>query len=183
MHLHELHKKVGNAFCAILSNLTSYKLELDEACDNNVNKKKHLPFFISHTTGNDTEISNVDLIVVKDQKAKIICEIEESDITPVRIFGKIFTTATAKMCKLKDGTIYKLDDHGIFIQVLSSKKLNKDHSKKKQQGENIQKAINAILKSNGAWIKEYHLIYGDVDDFKVGNDGYKRIVEIIIKIN
>ena len=123
--------------------------------------------------------TNVDLMMLKNEKVNLICEIDESDIKPTRIFGKIFTAASAVMCKLKSGAKYDLDQNGIFIQILSPKALKVGRSRKIIQGQNIEMAINSILKKGGSWIKEYYLIYGDVDYFKPGNNGYINIEKIV----
>lgn len=180
MKKHELHLAVGSAFEKITEHLPELKLELDEACDNSTETKKHLPFFLSDNAHNDTEITNVDLMIVKDNKVKLICEIEESDVKPIRTFGKVFVAIASISCKLKDGKKYLVDNDGIFIQVLSKTGL-KPNTKKIEQGKNIEKAINAILKSNCSWIKEYHLFYGDGDDFNLKKDGYNFIDDVIKK--
>jgi len=181
MKNHELHKAVGNAFKAIIQPLSEFKLELDEACDDSIATKKHLPFFLSINAHNDTEITNVDIMLVKDNSVKLICEIEESDISPNRTYGKVFSAATAIMCRLKNKTRFDVDKNGIFVQVLSSKSLIKKDSKKVNQGKNIEKAINAILKSNCSWIKEYHLFYGEVNDFDFNKNGYIFLRDVINK--
>ncbi len=181
---HVLHKKVGDTFKTILENKAGLTVKLDNACGENPGGKKNLPFFLSVNAGNDTEITNVDIIVLKQKEkckvetVKLVCEIEESDITPIRTFGKVFTAATSIMCKLNDETKYDVDKKGIFIQILSNKDL-KEKSKKAFQGANIEDAINDIFKSNGSWIKEYHLIYGDVDDFDKDRVGYTMIENIV----
>jgi hypothetical protein len=140
--------------------------------------KKHLSFFLSEKGDRATNITNVDLMILKDGKVKLICEIEESDIKPIRTYGKIFTVATASMCKLKDNTQYNLDENGVFIQILSSKGL-KDSSKKIEQGEKIEKAINSLLQNSSSWLKKYYLIYSVKDRFEEGSQGFIEIEKIL----
>jgi len=183
---HNLHQAVAGAVKQIISAdpaFSGLKPLYDEACG--ISPRQHLPFFLSVNKGNDTEITNVDLLILKDhpltkviQTVKLICEIEESDITPVRTYGKIFTAASAIMCQLSDDTRYDLDKNGVFVQVLSNFGLD-ENSKKEIQGKNIENAIRAMLKSNCSWIKEYHLIYGDVGDFVKGKLAYHRLDDII----
>ena len=180
--MHKLHVSVGEAFTKISTSMSDLKVELDKACEpaNSKNKGKYLPFYLSEEKDRKTKITNVDLMIVeKQRKVKLICEIEESDFTPVRTFGKVFTAAAAIMCKLVDDTEYDLDKKGIFVQVLSSKKANIKGSKKKDQGQKIKDSINDMLKNSGSWIKRYYLIYGDVNDFKPGNSGYLEIEKIV----
>lgn len=179
MVIHDLHQAVAKAIEIVSDRIADLEVEFDEACEENNKLKKRLPFFLTNEAHNDTEITNVDLMILKGNKVKLVCEIEESDITPTRTFGKIFSVASAKMSKLKDGTRYNLDQNGVFVQVLSSKKINKDNSKKISQGFNIEKAINELLNSQCSWIKKYYLIYGDVNSFNEGNDGFLKIEKII----
>lgn len=168
MIVHDLHQAVAKAIDILSAPIDNLEVYFDEACEIDNKPKMRLPFFLTEEAHNDTEITNVDLMILKGEKVKLVCEIEESDITPTRTYWKIFSAATAKMCKLKDNTRYELNDNGVFIQVLSSKKLNKENSKKISQGINIEMAINDFLKSQCSWIKEYYLIYGEVNDFSKG---------------
>ncbi|MCX6250553.1 MAG: hypothetical protein NTX61_07370 [Bacteroidetes bacterium] len=176
---HLLHEEVAKAFESIAPK-HGLIVQLDEACVDRTSGKilQHLPFFLSVNAHNDTEITNVDLMLSKNDKVKLVCEIEESDISPVRTYGKAFTAATAIMCQLVDDTRYDVDKNGVFIQVLSNHKLPVG-SNKQQQGVNIEVAINDLLRYGGSWIKKYYLIYGDVNDFKPGNRGYVEIEKIV----
>ena len=179
---HDLHNEVARCFEEIIkTKSTMILVEKDHACGGN----KNLPFFLTDEARNDTEITNVDVMIVNTTKktVKLICEIEESDIKPIRTFGKVFVVIASKMCKLKCGEKYLTDENGIFIQVLSNRGLKKDLSKKPKQGANIEKSINTIIKSNGSWIKEYHLIYGEVGEFIPGKVGYREIEKIIRNLN
>jgi hypothetical protein len=118
-------------------------------------------------------------MIVKGDKVKLVCEVEESDISPIRTFGKFFSAATSVVYKFKNGNPKELGKNGIFIQILSSKKLKKEKSSKENQGVNIEKTIRGILKSGDFWIKEYHLIYGDEACFKPGGKGYLEIEKIV----
>jgi len=175
---HLLHKKVADCIDSLITQNSDLLIIKDPACGGSCN----IPFFMSKDAHNDTEITNVDFIVVKEGKIRLVCEIEESDITPIRTFGKVFTVVAAEICKLKDGTNYVLHPGAIFLQVLSTAKL-KPMTKKKDQGDNIKKAINKIIKStNNSWIEEYELIYGDINDFNLGSDNYNLLLGIVNKL-
>jgi hypothetical protein len=175
---HLLHKKVADCIESLISQNPHLSIIKDPACGGSNN----IPFFLSEEAHNDTEITNVDFIVVKAGKIRLVCEIEESDITPIRTFGKVFTVVGAEFCKLKDGTNYALDPGAIFLQVLSSAKL-KPMTKKRDQGDNIKEAVNKIIQSNkNSWIKKYHLIYGDLNDFNLGSENYIQLQNIVNKL-
>ncbi|GEM_PF-3345111 len=177
--IHSLHEQVAKTFESIAPK-HGLIIQLDEACVNKTTGTifQHLPFFLSINAHNDTEITNVDILVLKNEKVKLVCEIEESDISPVRIYGKAFTSATAIMCQLANNSRYDMDNRGVFIQILSSKQLPAASNKEKQ-GANIVDAINDLLRYGGSWIKKYYLIYGDVNDFKPRNRGYVEIEKIM----
>jgi hypothetical protein len=141
---------------------------------------RKLPFYLSVNAQRDTCVSNVDLMIIKNNKIKLVCEIEESGYNPTKIYGKVFSTASAIMSKVDSGTKYDLDKNGVFLQIISSNKLSK-YSKKKFQGKNIEVAINDIFKKAGLWIKEYHLIYGDENYFQADGKGYDKIKNILKK--
>jgi len=178
---HPLHLAVAKSFLEITKPWWHLGVKLDEACmDKTPLKGQHLPFFLSVNPSNPTKITNVDLMIVKENKTvKLVCEIEESDITPIRTFGKVFTAAAAIMCRIndKDKSRFDVDKKGIFIQVLN--KDIPDGSKKEIQGTKLEEAINDILWAGNSWIKEYHLIYGKPDCFKLGNHGYNEIEKIL----
>ena len=172
---HLLHEKVAECVEALISQNPDLSIIKDPACGGSCN----IPFFMSKDAHNDTEITNVDFIVVKEGKIRLVCEIEESDITPIRTFGKVFTVVGASCYKLNGKPPITLDAGGIFLQVLSKANL-KLSSKKESQGENIEKAINKIIQSNkNSWIQDYKLVYGDINDFNLGSKICNSLHEIV----
>ena len=66
-----------------------YDLLKDHACSGNQN----IPLFSSKKKSNQTEYCNVDLLILKKDKIKVILEIEEADTKPTQICGKYLTSA------------------------------------------------------------------------------------------
>lgn len=182
---HDLHKAVAEAICQILDG--RYTLELDDACEFRTGvTKKQLPFFLAdqyNIIDRSTAISKVDLFIKKEEKIKLVCEIEESGFNPTKIYGKVFSTATAYKCRLKGDKAIDLDDKGIFIQVMSNKHAIKKGSKKLAQGINICNIVNDILSKSNLWIKDYYLIFGDTNSFVKGQQGYSDLESILSKLN
>jgi len=175
---HLLHKKVADCVESLISQNPDLSIIKDPACGGSNN----IPFFLSEDAHNDTEITNVDFIVVKAGKIRLVCEIEESDKTPIRTFGKVFTVVGASYYKLNGKMTTTLDTGGIFLQILSSAKL-KPFSKKEKQGIKIKEAVNKIIKSNkNSWIKDYCLIYGDLNDFNFGSQICNQLQNIVNKL-
>ena len=87
---HPLHKIIGSILKHTLSDKGT--VILDKACDD---KSKHnIPLFLEKEKSNATEITNVDALYHdRNYNVKLICEIEESDRTPIRIYGKYFSAA------------------------------------------------------------------------------------------
>lgn len=185
MPTHPLHIAVADALEKVIGNY-SLVIKKDEATSSS-GVKQQLPFFLKSKSQRESMVSKVDVLILKNNKVKLVCEIEESGFSPTKIFGKVFSTASATQCRLVNKSkhdTYDLDDNAIFLQVLSLAKMNASlrnpaNSKKIEQCENIGNEINTMLSSCETWIKQYHLIVRDVDDFKVGGDGYKELNQII----
>jgi hypothetical protein len=173
---HTLHLEVAEAITGIIkTKKLPLECKLDEACGG----RQHLPFFLTFRPSRESAVSNVDLMVLKDDKIKLVCEIEESGFNPTKIFGKIFTTASAKVCRLVGKKYIELDDDAVFLQVISNSSFKED-SQKEDQGEIIENEIYHKLKLYNSWIKSYRLIFGNEKDFvKSGRAGYDEIERII----
>ena len=172
--IHEMHLIIGKKLSENLKN-SNIIIFLDKAC--NKKSKTNLPLFCSSDKSNDTEYCNVDALIIKNNKIKIIIEIEESNIKPTQIFGKFMTSALSKVLineSIISEPIY-IDDNAYFIQVLSSQKL-KEKSKKKLQGINIEKSINDVLPIKGSNIVNYKLMYSEI------TSSFKELIEYINKI-
>jgi len=164
---HRLHEKIGNLIVKEFGEIKeSDKVKKtdgvirDTAC-----KGEHrLPLF-----SDETEFCDVDMLILKNNKVKVIFEIEESNVKPTQVCGKFLASALSKSYKYRDN-IYWLDEEVLFIQILDYLKLeNKskhpENSKKPVQWENLKKAIQNIIKSNYFKIKEY-----DIYVFKLQDD-------------
>lgn len=69
---HPLHLEIGKNIENILKSKNTYRVLLDPACGGTHN----IPLFNSSIKSNDTEYCNVDIIIIKDNKIKVIIEIE-----------------------------------------------------------------------------------------------------------
>ncbi len=124
---------------------------------------QHIPLFVSENKSRKTEYCNVDLLVLKKGKIKIIVEIEETKIGPTQICGKFLTSALARYFiheTMKDKLV-GMHDSVTFIQILDSSKLKAERTSKFTQGENLERSINNILPVKESNITDYKLFYGD----------------------
>ncbi len=180
---HLLHKRVAETIFDIAKK-HSFDVIVDKDCKFSTYQgiNQQLPFYLSYRPARESAVSKVDVILIKNDKVKLVCEIEESGFSPTKIFGKLFSTAFAKTCRLKDKTkhnFYALDDNSFFIQVISTANF-KTRSLKEKQGQLIENEIYQKLSLYNSWIKNYRLIYGKIADFeKSGKGGYDEIERII----
>jgi hypothetical protein len=183
---HDLHKKVADVITNLVQN--NKNLRFDPACGGSA----HLPFFLDLMASRESALSKVDLMLLigdeERKSVKLVCEIEESGFHPTKIFGKVFSTAGAVMAKIQDKEKFALDKDGIFIQIISSDKieeklLQSQFTQKYNQGKRIETEIKKMLKGIDCWIKDYHLIYcKNVDLNNVSSEAYVRLKGILANL-
>lgn len=151
---YDVHKDIGK-YLKNLENELNVKVVLARECGGNQN----IPLFLHESKSNETEICNVDAMIIKDDTIRVLIEIEVSDTRPTQVCGKYLTSNLAKFYIHKqDGkeTTMTLKKSGVlFIQIIDSTKFPKKSSKQKQL-ENIEKATNAVI-GHGC-IKKYTLV-------------------------
>ena len=128
---------------------------LDSACDGN----QRISLFGSEIKSYKTRYCDVDILILKDNKVKVIIEIEESDIKPVHIFGKFLVSALSTHYIYNDKK-YPMDDSVTFIQLVDTSKLSINKTSKFKQCENIGLSIQKIL----------HMRWGNIGEYKIFND-------------
>ena len=163
---HKLHKTIGKIIKENFSD--GFELILDRACGGVHN----IPLFSSKKKAWETELCNVDILIIKNGKVKVIFEIEESNVKPTQICGKYLTSALASYFIYRDSKACGMDKSVLFIQILDTSKLRIDKTKKTKQWENIEKAIKRVVPIEKSRIDKYKLFYGKDSDF--GTKGEKR---------
>jgi len=154
--VHLLHVKIADI---IDKNIPEdCRLVRDQACGG----RQHIPLFVSPDKSFETQICNVDLLVLKDQKIRLIVEIEESNVKPTNICGKLLCSAlTRYYIHESEDTPIAMDDCVTFIQVVDARKLKKDKTSKFKQWKILQSSIATVLPFQGSSIKEYRIFYHD----------------------
>ena len=168
---HVLHEKLGKSISESFSSEPGYKVMLDKACGGH----RTLPLFMSKVKRRDTEICDVDILVVKDGKVKAIIEIEESDVKPNQICGKFLTSALASFYSNGKGPLQDLNSPIAFIQVVDKSKLKVYQSKKPKQWDNLEEAMCRILPVGNSQISVYK-IFG----FNGPEDQYEKQAALLI---
>jgi len=134
---HPLHKIVGE--CIGSHKFPNCKIIKDPACGG----KQNIPLFCSEDKSNKTEYCNVDLLILKNNKIRVIIEIEEADITPTQICGKFLTSALSSyfIHESENNIPIGMSDSVSFIQILNMSRL-KEGTAKPDQWENLEESIN-----------------------------------------
>ncbi|MBC8549142.1 MAG: hypothetical protein H8D23_05775 [Candidatus Brocadiales bacterium] len=160
MGKHTLHEYIGNLIDKEISDLPEVEVIKDPACGGNQN----IPLFCSKVKSNRTEYCNVDLLILKDKKVKVIVEIEEANIKPTQICGKFLTSALSSFFIHESGNNEPIgmDDSVLFVQFLDTSKLKIDKTSKIEQWANISKSIQDIIPVKNSKINSYKLFSGDV---------------------
>jgi len=115
-----------------------------------------VPLFAGSIKSRATRTCYVDaLIVGSNQTVPWIIEIEESDIDPTHIFGKIGTSAAAShfIHRILDDVPVAIEA-ATFVQVVDTSRLH-DRTSKIEQLRNFERIIRDQLR--GVGIARYHL--------------------------
>ena len=82
------------------------------------------------------------MLMMKDNKIRVIIEIEESDVKPTQICSKFLSSALASyyIHHSENNTPIGMSDSVLFLQILDTSKLEEKTSKI-DQWENLEKSI------------------------------------------
>lgn len=177
MNKHPLHLIIGNLANEIVKSRGQYKVVRDSAC---IEKNGHnLPLFYKREKSAATNFTNVDILILDENKKtiKVIIEIEESNVKPLHIFGKVFAAASCSHYFYgKDE--YEMDDKILFVQVLLSDLNSK--SKKPEQWMYVENSIKNILPVQRNKFQNYKLLFGDTESFQKGGKKEEELVSSIL---
>ncbi len=185
---HPLHKRIGEIFQEKIDGGLKLTPFYDQACQNDPTSQKYnIPLFmVREDVSNSSEITNVDILCLRHGKVILICEIEESDIKPNHVLGKLLSVIVAKFVKLPGYKNHRrLNDPFTFIHILSTDKtnnrlINPGNSQKTEQFENLEKAIHRLRKS--LKLKNYHILIGANSDFDDGGNLKDKLEKILKRV-
>lgn len=157
---HPLHEVIGNYLTGIT--FPSCKVLKDPACGG----QQNLPLFVALPKSNKTEYCNVDALIVKNNRIRVIIEIEESDVKPTQICGKFLSSALSSyfIHKAYYNEPIEIVD-ALFLQILDTTGLKRATSKIKQW-MNLENSIKSLLPLRKSSIIEYKLLWGDSKNFQ-----------------
>ena len=154
-----IHKKIGRAFQEFVSKYPNLTLLQDPACEG----KQHIPLVCNPIKSRENEFCHVDMMVLKNDKIKPIVEIEESNVKPTKVCGKLMTSALAKyyIHNSKNNRPIEMDESVTFLQILDTSKLVKEKTKKIMQWKLLESSINNVLPLKNSRIATYRIFTTD----------------------
>jgi len=84
---HPLHEIIGD--CINANEFPGCKIVKSQDCGGH----QDVPLFCSEVKSRKTRYCLVDMLMMKDDKIRVIIEIEESDVKPTQICGKFLASA------------------------------------------------------------------------------------------
>jgi hypothetical protein len=158
-----LHLIIGQILEEYLVGKDDLSLLKDKACGGN----QYITLFCKPEKSSATEYCNVDLLILKNNRIKVIIEIEESNVTPTQICGKILASALTNwyIHESTNNTPIKMAESVTFIQIVDPSRLN-DNTKKPEQWDLLQNSIRGVLPLKNSPIKNYFLLPASTADFQ-----------------
>lgn len=170
---HLLHRQIGKIIRDNFSD--GFEVILDRACGGTHN----IPLFSSRKKSWETELCNVDILILKNGKIKVIFEIEESNVKPNQIFGKFLASALATYHIYRNSKAYGMNKSVLFIQILDTSNLKIDKTKKIRQWVNIEKAIKGVIPLGKSRVDKYKLFYGKESDFGIKGEKREKLIRYL----
>jgi hypothetical protein len=154
--IHPLHRTIADKIESILP---PHSLIRDEACGGS----QRIPLFNTAQKSRKTEYCNVDLLVLKGNRIKMIVEIEESNVKPTQICGKFLTSALANyyVHTSEKNEPIGMDDSVAFIQIVDTSKLVKEKTSKPMQWKVLEESISSIIPLKNSRITSYRILTAD----------------------
>ena len=158
---HPFHELIGRSINNDV--FPDCKIIRDPACGGD----QHIPLFCSEERSRETEYCNVDLLIVDNNKIKVIIEIEEANIKPTQICGKLLTSALAKyfIHESENNEHIGMAKSVLFIQILDVSKLKIGKTAKTRQWQKLEKSIQNIIPVKDSAIDRYRIFSGKYPDF------------------
>lgn len=105
---------------------------------------QNIQLFCKDNASRGTCYCCVDEAILKNHQVKVVVEIEESDIRPVALFGKVCVSALSSHF-IHKGAIYPMAERMWFVQIIDTKKLSAKSSKL-QQCLHLTDSVRRVLK-------------------------------------
>lgn len=124
---------------------------------------QYIQLFCNDRGTRASRFCSIDAMIVQKGNAKVLVEIEESDIRPVALCGKVFVAAHSSHF-IHKGKAFPIAPSASFVQVIDTKNLS-ERSSKLDQCRYLRGAICNTLSKNGT-IRDYEIFHGDIAEFE-----------------
>ena len=158
---HPLHKLIGDIVRGL--DAPNTKVILDKACGG----EQKVQLFCTDAKSYKSCLCHVDAAIPFNDQVKVIIEIEESDIRPVHLCGKVLVSALATHF-IHRNKPYRMADTVFFVQVIDTSG-KPDSASKLPQCRYLEPSIQNLLRASNAPLR-YDIFYGGVNQFQCGAD-------------
>jgi hypothetical protein len=169
--MHPLHSAIGGILLSI--DHPNVEIWLDAACGG---KDRQIRLYGTEPVAASSCLAWVDAAIVVDGEIKVVLEIEESNVRPLYLCGKVFATALCSYSS-RGGRRTPIAASILFIQVIKLQK--KAGSAKLKQCEYLEATINQIFKKLENRVHTYSFHYGLAEDFITGTGAQELRQEIL----
>jgi hypothetical protein len=156
--MHPLHKLIGEIILA--TEIPDCQAILGKDCGGS----QHIQLFCNGQAASATRFCSADAAVFKDDAVKVLIEIEESDIRPVALCGKVFASALVSHSNHR-GKSYPVAPGVSFIQVIDTSKLS-SRSSKLAQCLYLRESVRNRISISGGSLQHYEIFHGDIAEFE-----------------
>ena len=169
---HPLRDAVAAILEKRLSELSDESVELVKAD----HSEARIPLYFVDETGRTASYCNVDLLILKDDRIKIILEIDEAGVDPIRICGNYLTSTFSQFHFHRErdgGRRVAMGDSVAFFQIINAPRLG-------AYEDDRLIAIEKAIRSNStrdSQITEYQIFLGKTKDFQGDDTGLVSAVK------
>ncbi len=173
---HPLRATIEDILEKVLTTLDDKSIELVKVGNENSNVK--IPLYFVDEAGRSASYCNVDALILKDDRIRIIFEVEEGEIDAVRVCGNYLASAFSQFHIHKEkngGRRIMMGSNVTFLQIISAPITKNGKTSKADQLENIETSIRS-KPIKDSYIKDYYLLVGTPDDFRNNSSEFTSIV-------
>jgi hypothetical protein len=156
---HPLHQIIGDALTVKFGDQLDTVVLLDRACGG----IEHVQLFCSEPLTCASRLCKVDAAIAHCGEVKVVIEIEESNITPVQLGGKVFAPSLCRLCKGRSG-VFPVGADLLFVQIIDVERLP-GNSTKLDQCRMLLQIVPSGLSTTERRLR-YAIHYGSVEMFR-----------------
>src|ERR1039458_8254185 len=158
---HPLHKLIGDIVSGL--DAPNTKVVLDKACGG----EQKIQLFCTDASSYKSCLCHVDAAILFNDQVKVIIEVEESDIRPVHLCGKVFVSALATHY-IHRKKPYRMADTVFFVQVIDTSD-KPDNASKLPQCRYLETSIQNLLCVSNTPL-QWDIFYGGASRFQRSED-------------